>query len=222
MCSRPICYYSLVVMSEATSEHIPTGPSPSAPIRSLPQRAQAALRGEGTIVLVGLMGVGKTTVGKALAAELNVPFRDADVQIEEAAGKSINEIFAQHGEQEFRRGERRVISRLLTDEPPHVLATGGGAFIDAETRALIKDRAVSVWLKADIDSLVKRVSRKNTRPLLRNGDPHEILTRLFNERSPFYAEADVHAESSNGAVADTVTRVLNGVRAIAAQEGLQA
>ena len=222
MCVHPICYYSFVAMSEATSEHITAGSAPSTPVVPLQQRAKAALRGEGTIVLVGLMGVGKTTVGKALAAELNVPFRDADVQIEEAAGKSINEIFAQHGEQEFRRGERRVIGRLLTDEPPHVLATGGGAFMDSETRALIKDRAISVWLKADIESLVKRVSRKNTRPLLRNGDPHEILTRLFNERSPFYAEADVHAESSNGAVADTVTRVLNGIRAIAAQEGLQA
>jgi shikimate kinase len=209
-------------MSEATSEHIPAGSAPAAPSVPLAQRAQSALRGESTIVLVGLMGVGKTTIGKALAAELNVPFRDADVKIEEAAGKSINEIFAQHGEQEFRRGERRVISRLLTDEPPHVLATGGGAFMDPQTRALIKDRAISVWLKADIDSLVKRVSRKNTRPLLRNGEAHEILTQLFNERSPFYAEADVHAESSNGAVADTVTCVLSGIRAIAAQEGLQA
>lgn len=222
MCVHPICYYSFVVMSEATSEHISAGPGPRPPIVSLAARAQAALRGEGMIVLVGLMGVGKTTVGKALAAELNVPFRDADIHIEEAAGKTINEIFAQHGEQEFRRGERRVIGRLLIDEPPHVLATGGGAFTDSETRALIKERAISVWLKADIDSLVKRVSRKNTRPLLRNGDPHEILTRLHNERSPFYAEADVHAESSNGAVADTVTRVLNGIRALAAQEGLQA
>lgn len=209
-------------MSEATSEHPPAGPGRRPPILSLTARAQAALRGEGTIVLVGLMGVGKTTVGKALAAELNMPFRDADAQIEEAAGKSINEIFVQHGEQEFRRGERRVIGRLLVDEPPHVLATGGGAFADPETRALIKERAISVWLKADIESLVKRVSRKNTRPLLRNGDPHEILTRLHNERAPFYAQADVHAESSNGAVADTVMRVLTGIRALSTQEGLQA
>ncbi len=209
-------------MSEATSEQRPSGLAAHPAVIPLVDRARAALRGEGMIVLVGLMGVGKTTVGKALAAELNVPFRDADAQIEEAAGKSINEIFAQHGEQEFRRGERRVISRLLIDEAPHVLATGGGAFVDPETRALIKDRAISVWLKADIDSLVKRVSRKNTRPLLRNGDPHEILTRLHNERAPFYAEADVHAESSNGAVADTVARVLNGIRALASQEGLQA
>ncbi len=219
---RLIIYYSCFVMPEATSEHRSAGLAANPAIVPLADRARAALRGEGMIVLVGLMGVGKTTVGKALAAELNVPFRDADAQIEEAAGKTVNEIFAQHGEQEFRRGERRVISRLLIDEAPHVLATGGGAFVDPETRALIKERAVSVWLKADIDSLVKRVSRKNTRPLLRNGDPHEILTRLHNERAPFYAEADVHAESSNGAVADTVVRVLNGIRALAAQEGLQA
>ena len=219
---RLIIYYSCFVMLEATSEHRSAGLAANPAIVPLADRARAALRGEGMIVLVGLMGVGKTTVGKALAAELNVPFRDADAQIEEAAGKTVNEIFAQHGEQEFRRGERRVISRLLIDEAPHVLATGGGAFVDPETRALIKERAVSVWLKADIDSLVKRVSRKNTRPLLRNGDPHEILTRLHNERAPFYAEADVHAESSNGAVADTVVRVLNGIRALAAQEGLQA
>ncbi|MET0545356.1 MAG: shikimate kinase [Caulobacterales bacterium] len=178
-------------------------------------RAAAALRGQCVIVLVGLMGVGKTTVGKALAAQLNMPFRDADSQIEEAAGLSISEIFAQHGEQEFRRGERRVLHRLLTAEAPHVLATGGGAFIDPDTRALIQSTAVSVWLKADIDSLVKRVSRKNTRPLLRQGDPKEILTRLCHERAAFYALADIHAESSNGAVTDTVKRVLDGIHTLA-------
>jgi shikimate kinase len=177
------------------------------------QSAAEALRGNKTIVLVGLMGAGKTTVGKALAALLNLPFRDADSEIEKAAGLSVSEIFAQLGETEFRRGERRVIRRLLNEETPHILATGGGAFADPETRALIKARAVSVWLRAEMEALLRRVARKNTRPLLRDGDPRAILTALLAERGPAYAEADVTVDSNDGAVGDTVKRVIAALHA---------
>lgn len=147
-----------------------------------------------TIALVGLMGVGKSSIGRRLAAALSMPFRDADEEIEAAAGRSIAEIFAERGEPEFREGERRVIARLL-DEPPHVLATGGGSFANAETRALIKQKAISVWLKADIGVLVRRVGRKDSRPLLKGRDPREVLERLAEERYPAYAEADISVET---------------------------
>jgi len=151
-----------------------------------------------TIALVGLMGVGKTSIGRRLAAVLGMPFRDADAEVEAAAGRSVAEIFEQYGEAAFRDGERRVIARLL-DEPPHVLATGGGAFVNPETRALIKQKAVSVWLKADLDVLVKRVGRKDTRPLLSGKDPLEVLSRLAEERYPAYAEADITVETGDTA-----------------------
>ncbi len=159
------------------------------------ERAERA-RPDRTIALVGLMGVGKTTVGRRLARLLQVPFVDADAEIELAAGRSVADIFAERGEAEFRIGERRVIARLL-DGAPVVLATGGGAFIDPETRALIRERAVSVWLKADLDVLVKRVSRRDTRPLLRGRDSREVLERLMAERYPIYAEADLVVETSD-------------------------
>ena len=143
-----------------------------------------------TIALVGLMGVGKSTIGRRLAQVLELPFRDADQEIETAAGRSIPEIFQERGEADFRAGERRVIGRLL-QEPPHVLATGGGAFMDAQTRALLKERAVSVWLKADLDVLVRRVGRKATRPLLIGKDPRSVLQDLMAARYPVYAEADI-------------------------------
>ncbi|MGY9107325.1 MAG: shikimate kinase, partial [Alphaproteobacteria bacterium] len=123
-----------------------------------------------SVILVGMMGAGKTSVGKRLAAALGVQFQDADLEIEKAAGCTINEIFDHLGEPGFREGERKVISRLL-GETPHILATGGGAFMDPETRMAIKERAISVWLKADLELLLGRVSRKDTRPLLRNTDP---------------------------------------------------
>ena len=148
-----------------------------------------------TVVLVGLMGVGKTTVGRRLAKALHLPFKDADSEVELAAGRSISDIFAERGETEFRAGERRVIARLL-EGPPLVLATGGGAFLDPRTRAVIRERAVSVWLRADIDVLVRRVSRRDTRPLLRDRDPREVLERLMQERYPIYAEADLTVETS--------------------------
>lgn len=150
-----------------------------------------------TVVLVGLMGAGKSSVGRRLAEALGADFHDSDDEIVAAAGMEIPDIFAQLGEQTFRQGERRVIARLL-DGPPHVLATGGGAFMNAETRALIRARALSVWIRADLDTLVERTGRKDTRPLLRDGDPRAILARLIAERHPVYAEADVTVDSLPG------------------------
>ena len=160
-----------------------------------------------TVALVGMMGAGKSSVGRRLAARLGVPFRDADSEIEAAAGCTIAEIFDRFGEQDFRDGERRVIARLL-GQPPHVLATGGGAFIDPRTRAEIKDKAVSIWLRASIELLAGRVQRRDTRPLLRQGDPKEILTRLLAEREPVYAEADIQLDSEEGPHAAVVERII--------------
>ena len=147
-----------------------------------------------SIVLVGLMGAGKTSIGRRLAARLDLPFTDADREIEEAAGKTVAEIFADHGEDYFRAGERKVIARLLGNGP-QVLATGGGAFMNAETRGAIAERGVSVWLKADLEVLLERVLRRNTRPLLRQGDPRATMERLVKERYPIYQTADVTVES---------------------------
>jgi shikimate kinase len=150
-----------------------------------------------SIVLVGLMGAGKTTVGRRLADALGMPFKDADHEIEAAAGLTVSEIFEKYGEEDFRDGERKVIARLIEGEPC-VLATGGGAFMNEETRALIKEHAVSVWLKAELELLLERVLRRDTRPLLKTGDPRDILGRLMDERYPVYSEADVVVESGEG------------------------
>ena len=150
--------------------------------------------GRRSIVLVGLMGAGKSTVGRRLAARLNLPFTDADHEIESAAGMSIPDIFALHGEPYFRDGERRVIARLLRDGPM-VLATGGGAYMDPETRAGIAESGVSVWLKADFDVLMRRVRKRQNRPLLQNPDPEGTMRRLIEARHPIYALADVMLES---------------------------
>jgi len=149
-----------------------------------------------TIALVGLSGVGKSSIGRRLAATLGMPFRDADAEVEIAAGRPIAEIFEQYGESAFRDGERRVIARLLAD-PPHVLATGGGAFMHAETRRLIKEKAISVWLKADIEILARRVSRKDSRPLLAGRDPLDALAAQARDRYPAYAEADIAVETGD-------------------------
>ena len=149
-----------------------------------------------TIALVGLMGVGKSSIGRRLATALDLPFHDADEAVEKAAGRSVADIFADRGEDEFREGERRVIARLL-DEPPHILATGGGAFAQPQTRALIKAKAISVWLKADIDVLVRRVGRKDNRPLLKGRDPRAVLEGLARDRYPAYAEADIAVETGD-------------------------
>jgi shikimate kinase len=164
-----------------------------------------------TIALVGLMGVGKTTVGRRLAQILGMPFFDADVEIERAAGRSVSDIFAELGEPEFRAGEHRVIARLLKG-PPHVLATGGGAFLHAETRRLLREHAVTVWLKADLEVLAARVTRRDTRPLLRGRDPIEVLRVQAEARYPFYAEADLVVEAGTGSHQQAVAAVIDALR----------
>jgi shikimate kinase len=165
-----------------------------------------------TVALVGMMGAGKTSVGRRLAARLGVPFADADQEIEAAAGLTVAEIFEKHGEPEFRAGERRVIARLLCD-PPHVLATGGGAYMDPSTRAAMRQKAFTIWLKAPVELLLARVAGKRKRPLLNNGDPKETLERLLAAREPVYAEAD-HvlecAEGPHGAAVEEAMAVLRG------------
>ena len=165
------------------------------------------------------MGAGKSAIGRKLAQRLGLPFVDADAEIEQAAGCSIDEIFERYGEVAFRQGERRVMHRLL-DGPMCVLATGGGAFMDPEIRAKIKERTISVWLHAEIDVLLRRVSRRNNRPLLKRGDPREVLERLIDERYPIYAQADIRIDSDDApsdATADRLERslaeFLNGVGA---------
>jgi shikimate kinase len=165
-----------------------------------------------TVALIGMMGAGKSSVGKRLAGKLGVPFRDADAEIEAAAGCTISEIFDRYGEAAFRDGERRVISRLLA-EPPHILATGGGAFIDERTRARIKTDAVSIWLRASLDLLASRVQRRETRPLLRDGNPREILEKLLAEREPIYALADLSLDSEDGPHSAVVDRIVAALEA---------
>ncbi|MDB5453331.1 MAG: shikimate kinase [Caulobacteraceae bacterium] len=165
-----------------------------------------------TIALVGLMGVGKSSVGRRLANALELPFRDADSEVEAAAGRSIPEIFAQLGEPVFREGERRVIARLL-DDPPHVLATGGGAFMSPETRALIKAKAISVWLKADLEVLARRVGRKDNRPLLAGQDTIDVLRAQALARYPTYAEADIAVETGDAAHHVTVEQIIRALSA---------
>lgn len=165
-----------------------------------------------TIVLVGLMGAGKTKVGRRLALRLGLPFFDSDREIEAAAGETIEEIFANRGEQVFRDGERRVIARLLA-RPVHVLATGGGAFMDRETRARIARRGVSLWLRADLEVLTQRVSRRADRPLLKAGDPRAILAQLIERRHPVYAEAELTVDSGEGSPELTVSRAIAALAA---------
>ena len=165
-----------------------------------------------TIVVVGLMGAGKSKVGRRLALRLGLPFFDSDREIETAAGETIEEIFANRGERVFRAGERRVIARLLA-QPVHVLATGGGAFMDPATRELVARRGVSLWLCADLDVLVSRVLRRSNRPLLKQGDPRVILAELIERRYPLYAGADVVVDSGEGSPEATVTRAIAALTA---------
>lgn len=164
------------------------------------------------VVLVGMMGVGKTSVGRKLAQLLHLPFVDADDEIELAAQMSIPEIFESYGEPYFRDGERRVIARLIDGERK-VIATGGGAFVNPGTRALILEKAVTVWLDSEIETLLERVSRKDNRPLLRQGNPREILTRLKAEREPAYAQAPIRVTSNGAPHHRTAMRVLKEIDA---------
>ena len=158
-----------------------------------PATLTAAL-GRRSIVMIGMMGAGKSSIGRRLASRLGILFTDADTAIEEAAGMSIADIFEAHGEPAFRSGEAKVIARLL-EQGPQVLATGGGSFVNPETRARIHSKGISVWLKADTEVLLKRVKRRDNRPLLSNGDPGGTLTSLLAAREPFYGEADLTVHS---------------------------
>lgn len=173
--------------------------------------ALRARLGRRAVVLVGMPGSGKSSIGRRLAQWLGLPFADADAEIEQAAGMSVTDIFASRGEAEFRAGEARVIARLI-DERPRVIATGGGAFMNPETRALIGARAVSIWLKAEIPVLLRRVKRKSDRPLLHAADPEAALRRLLSERESAYAEADIVIPSHEGpheAVVEAIVAALD-------------
>ncbi len=170
-----------------------------------------AVRGK-PIVLVGLMGAGKSSVGRRLAEKLGFTFVDADQEIEKAAGQTIPEIFARHGEEYFREGEKRVIARLL-ENSDLVLATGGGAYMNSETRAAVRQHGVSVWLKAELDLLVKRVQKRDNRPLLKGHDPRLVLQNLIDIRYPVYATADITVESRDAQHAETVNDVIRAILA---------
>src|ERR1700689_3747697 len=174
-------------MTDITVQNAENAPVSAAAIR--------AMLGNRSIVLTGMMGVGKSSIGRRLGARLSVPFVDADAEIEKAAGMSIADIFARHGEADFRSGEARVIARLL-DGGPQVLATGGGAMMNADTRAAIKAKGVSIWLSAELDVLMRRINkRKNDRPMLQTADPAATLRELLVAREPAYAQADLTVQS---------------------------
>lgn len=168
--------------------------------------------GDRCIVLVGMMGAGKTSIGRRLANALHLPFMDADVEIEKAANQSIAEIFAHYGEPHFRDGERRVLARLLLSGPA-VLATGGGAFMNEETRAQCREHGVTVWLKADVPVLLERVRKKGTRPLLDHPDPETVMRRLLDERGPIYALADLAVPSRDGPHQILVAEIVSALEA---------
>ncbi|WP_339633921.1 shikimate kinase [uncultured Sneathiella sp.] len=167
------------------------------------------------IVLVGLMGAGKSSIGRRLANQLGLPFKDADAEIEAASNLTVSEFFDLHGEAAFREGERKVIARLLK-EPRHVLATGGGAFMDKKTRSLIKKKGCSIWLRAELDVIYKRCMKRNNRPLLKTGNPKNTLKMLMEERYPIYADADITVDSGDGPHEIVVDKIIT---ALAALEG---
>jgi len=180
--------------------------SDAAPGQAVEARVLRRLGGR-SLVMVGMMGAGKSAIGKRLASRLGLPFVDADTEIEQAANATISEIFERDGEAYFRDGERRVIRRLLEGEPK-VLATGGGAFVSPETREAIRASAISIWLKADRDLILSRVRRRSNRPLLKTDDPGSVIDRLLEERSPIYAEADIHIQSREVAHEEVIDDIL--------------
>jgi len=194
-----------------TSNTAPSDGASDAAEPSPIMHAPAHLHGR-SLVIVGLMGAGKTSIGRRLALRLGMPFRDADTEIEQAAGCSVSELFARYGEPAFREGERRVIRRLL-DGPPLVLATGGGAFIDQETRATVRARATSIWLRCSLATLVRRTAARTHRPLLQVGDPARVLASLMEQRHPIYAEADIVVDCGEDSPEATTGRVLEALRA---------
>lgn len=175
------------------------------------------LSNKNKIVLVGLMGAGKTSIGRRLAVRLGLPFSDADDEIEKAADSSIEDIFERLGEENFREGERRVITRLL-DGPPIVLATGGGAFMDPETRKVISENGVSIWLRSDLDTLVKRTSKRKNRPLLKNKNHREVLKQLIEVRYPIYQLADIIINSLDVSAEETLHQVVKSLDAHRSEE----
>ena len=176
-----------------------------------PEAGLSAALGRRSVVLVGMMGAGKSSIGRRLASRLCVPFVDADIEIEKAAGMSIAEMFSTHGEPYFRAGEMRVIARLL-ESGPQVLATGGGAFMSAETRTAVRAKGISVWLRATLEVLSRRIKRRGDRPLLKNADPSDTLRRLIDERYPVYAEADLTVESRDVPHETIVDEILEALR----------
>ncbi len=182
-------------------------PSPPPLAAGLDGAAMKARLGGRSLVLIGMMGAGKSTIGRRLAKRLALEFLDADAEIERAAGMTIPEIFEAHGEEEFRRGERAVIARLLT-QGPRVLATGGGAFMDAETRSAIAEAGLAIWLKADLEVLMTRVRKRANRPLLRDADPEAVMRRLLDAREPVYAHAPVIVISREGPHEEVVADVV--------------
>src|SRR5712691_1988715 len=177
-----------------------------------PETAVTTALGQRSIVLVGIMGSGKSSIGRRVALRLGIPFVDADAEIEKAAGMTIPDIFAMHGEPDFRAGEARVIARLL-ESGPQVLATGGGAFMNADTRAVIGAKGVSVWLKAEFDVLMRRIKRRHDRPLLKTDDPGATLRALMDERYPVYALADVTVQSREVPHEKIVDEIVSGLAA---------
>jgi len=162
------------------------------------------------IALVGLMGAGKTTVGRRLAKTLDMPFIDADAEIERSAGRSVSDIFSDFGEQAFRDGERKVIARLL-EGGPQVVALGGGAFANDTTREIVKQKAITIWIKADLDTLMERVSRRETRPLLKTDDPRAVMSDLMAKRETAYEQADIHVDGADGPHSTTVDNILHAL-----------
>ncbi len=200
--------YKYIMSEIAAHQTAQTGQADATP---QPVAALGPALGRRSIVLVGIMGAGKSSVGRRLAARLGMPFVDADTEIEKAADMSIPEIFAKHGEPYFRAGETRVIARIL-EGGPQVLATGGGAFMNLETRAAIRAKGISIWLRATLDVLSRRVKRRGDRPLLKSADPIETLKRLIDERYPVYAEADLTVESRDVPHEAIVEEVIESLR----------